>query len=172
MPHTFDPNSLGPWPNLAHTGSALDRASERRGDAAFIEAALAHEDARAVLIGGEMIVLNRAGEAGTLIPLDDANGLAKSTESIFLGTVGGAARLGLAISAETAEALQRRDNLLVSDLRSIAVRGLVDVEDLQPIAIAKALLTWHARHRFCANCGTATKVTEAGLPSAGPAAPL
>jgi NAD+ diphosphatase len=162
MPETFNPNSLGPWPNLAHTGSALDRASERRGDTAFVEAALAHTDASAVLIAGELIVLRRAGESGTLIPLSEAHGLAKSTESIFIGTVGGAARLGLAITAESAELLQRRDDLLVSDLRSIAVRGLVDVEELQPIAIAKALLTWHARHRFCANCGAPTKVTEAG----------
>lgn len=159
MPANFE---FGPWPNLANTGSALDRASERRGDKAFIDAALAHADARAVLIGGETIVLLQTEGGDPFIPLRDARQLAGTAESIFIGTIGGAARLGLAISPEAAETLQGRDDLLVADLRTIAVRGLVVVEQLQPIATAKALLTWHARHRFCANCGGATIVTEAG----------
>jgi NAD+ diphosphatase len=153
---------FGPWPNLAYTGSPLDRASERRGDKAFIEGALAHADARAVLIGGEQIVLRRSGETGVLFPLAEARALAPAGESVFIGTIGGAARLGYAIAPESAETLQVRDDLLVTDLRSIATRGLAGVEQLQVIATAKALLAWHARHRFCANCGTATAVTEAG----------
>jgi NAD+ diphosphatase len=159
MPLAFD---FGPWPNLAHTGSPLDRASERRGDRAFIDAALAHADARAVLIGGELIVLKQSGDGGEFIPLAEARALAQSFETVFIGTIDGAARLGFAIAPEDAEALQARGDLLVTDLRSIAVRGLVAVDQLQPIAIAKAVLAWHARHRFCANCGAVTAVTEAG----------
>lgn len=154
--------SLGPWPRLANTGSPLDRASERRGDETFIDAAVSHADARAVLIGGETIVLLQTEGGDPFIPLRDARQLAGTAESIFIGTIGGAARLGLAVSPEDAERLKERDDLLVTDLRTIAVRGLVAAEHLQPIAIAKALLTWHARHRFCANCGAATTVTEAG----------
>ena len=30
-------------------------------------------------------------------------------------------------------------------------------------AYATGLLNWHRRHRFCANCGSATEITEAGL---------
>lgn len=163
MPATIDPRtSLGPWPNLANTGSPLDRASERRGDKAFIDAAISHADARAVLIGGETIVLQRTEGGDPFIPLRDARPLAGATESIFIGTIDGAARLGLAVSPGETERLKERNGLLVTDLRTIAVRGLVAAEHLQPIAIAKALLTWHARHRFCANCGAATTVTEAG----------
>jgi NAD+ diphosphatase len=33
---------------------------------------------------------------------------------------------------------------------------------LPPLAEAKALLGWHARHRFCANCGASTNMGEAG----------
>ena len=29
-------------------------------------------------------------------------------------------------------------------------------------AIAKSLLSWHARHRFCANCGSASRIAAAG----------
>ena len=61
-----------------------------------------------------------------------------------------------ASAPKAAEALKARDDLLVTDLRSIAVQGLVAPEHLPPLAEAKALLAWHARHRFCANCGVAT----------------
>ena len=87
---------------------------------------------------------------------------APPTETVFLGLVDGAARFGVGIAPEAAEALQARDDLLVTDLRSIAVHGLVAPEHLPPIAEAKAVLHWHARHRFCANCGAPTQVVEAG----------
>ncbi len=50
-----------------------------------------------------------------------------------------------------------RPDLFVTDLRSIAVQGLVGPDHLAPLAEAKALLAWHARHRFCANCGAPTQ---------------
>ena len=155
------PHDLGPWPNLANTGSPLDRASERRGDKAFIDATLAHADARAVLIGGETVVL-RQTEGDPFIALGEARRIAEASETVFIGTINGAARIGFTIAPEAAEALKERSDLLVTDLRSIAMRGLVAPEHLQPIAIAKALLGWHGRHRFCANCGAPTKVTEQG----------
>lgn len=161
MTSSLGPCFLGPWPNLAHTGSPLDRASERRGDRAFIDGAIKHPDARAVLIGGETIVLREAGGGDPLIPLADAR-LTEITESVFLGTIGGAARIGYAIAPEAAEALKEKPGLIVTDLRSIATRGLIAVEHLQPVAIAKALLAWHGRHRFCSNCGSATNVSEQG----------
>ena len=42
------------------------------------------------------------------------------------------------------------------------MQGLVEAAHLPPLAEAKALLGWHARHRFCPNCGTATHVVQAG----------
>ena len=87
--------------------------------------------------------------------------LAPAAETIFLGLDGGAPRFGLGIAAAAAEALKARDDLLVTDLRSIAVQGLVDAAHLPPIAEAKAILHWHARHRFCANCGAPTDTVDA-----------
>jgi NAD+ diphosphatase len=154
--------SLGPWPNLANTGSPLDRVSERRGDQAFIADTLQHADARAVLIGGETIVLAQAEDRDPFIPLGAAKQIAETGETIYIGVIDGAARLGFAIAPEAAERLKERTDLLVTDLRTIAMRGLVAPQHLQPIAIAKALLTWHSRHRFCSNCGAPTQVTEQG----------
>jgi NAD+ diphosphatase len=155
-------SSLGPWPNLANTGSPLDRVSERRRDEAFIAGTLQHADARAVLIGGETIVLAQSDGRDPFIPLGAAKLIAEIGETIFIGIVEGAARVGFAITPEAAEHLKERGDLLVTDLRTIAMRGLVAPQHLQPIAIAKALLTWHARHRFCSNCGAPTQVTEQG----------
>ncbi len=155
-------SSLGPWPNLANTGSLLDRVSERRRDQAFIATALSHADARAVLIGGETIVLAQTEGGDPFIPLSPARKIADIGETIFIGIIDGAARVGFAIAPEAAEQLKERAGLLVTDLRTIAMRGLIAPQHLQPVAIAKALLTWHARHRFCSNCGQPTQVTEQG----------
>ena len=46
-----------------------------------------------------------------------------------------------------------RDDFEISDLRTIAVRGMVDEEHLPPLAEGKSLLIWHSRRRFCSNCG-------------------
>jgi NAD+ diphosphatase len=159
MQHT---SNFGPWPRLAYVGSPLERASERRSDAEFVAAASAHPGARAVAIGGELVVLRKGADGDPLLPVGEINALGAIAEPVFLGVVDGAARLGFAIAPETAERLKQRDDYLVSDLRSIAVQGLVPPELLQPIATAKALLTWHLRHRFCPNCGAATRASEAG----------
>ncbi|HLL26699.1 MAG TPA: NAD(+) diphosphatase [Xanthobacteraceae bacterium] len=154
---------LGPWPPLGYVGGALDRAAERRGDAAFIAAAEQHRNAGVYAISGEVIVLARRGE--TLDPLlspGEAQSLGPSRERVFIGVASdGAARSGLALAHDTAEALKARGDLLILDLRSIAIQGLAP-DHLPALAAAKALLTWHATHRFCAKCGAETKNTEAG----------
>jgi NAD+ diphosphatase len=60
------------------------------------------------------------------------------------------------------EQLKARNDLKITDLRSIAVQAMVGADHLPPLAEAKALLGWHARHRFCPNCGAATALTQAG----------
>jgi NAD+ diphosphatase len=74
----------------------------------------------------------------------------------------GAPRFAVALDAAAAEALKAGGAFELTDLRSIAVRGLVEPEHLPPLAEGKALLNWHARHRFCSNCGAATELVEAG----------
>lgn len=158
-----DPFDLGPWPHLAHVGSTLDRAADRRGDGQFLETAIHHPHSRAVVIGGELIVLRLHERGGDpFLDLSAARALGANGEPVFLGIANGAARFAFAVAPETAEHLKQQNEFLVADLRTIAVKGLVAAEHLQPIATAKALLGWHARHRFCANCGAPTTIAEAG----------
>ena len=60
------------------------------------------------------------------------------------------------------EVLKARNDLKLIDLRTIAVQGMVAAEHVPPLAEAKAVLGWHARHRFCPNCSAATRVTQGG----------
>jgi NAD+ diphosphatase len=152
---------LGPKPQLGYTASQIDRAAHRRGDAVALAA---DPRAGAYVVGGELVVARkREPVADPLFSLDEARALAPARESAFLGLVDGVPRFGFSIGKSAAEALKAtRDDLLVTDLRSIAVQGLVAPEHLPPLAEAKALLAWHARHRFCPNCGAPTELVEAG----------
>ena len=154
---------LGPKPLLGYTESILARVAERRTDAAFLAACEADQRAGTFAIGGELVVLKKdCNGADPLFRPDEARALAPTAESVFLGVAGDAGRFGIALDPEATKALKGRSDLFVTDLRSIAVQGLVAPEHLAPLAEAKALLAWHARHRFCANCGSATNVSQAG----------
>jgi NAD+ diphosphatase len=152
---------LGPKPRLGYTQSLIDRAAERRDDAAAL-AALA-ETGGAYAIGGELVVLKkRANGHDPLFTLPEVRALGTTTETVFLGLLNGAGRFGIGLAASAAEALKGHADFHVTDLRSIAVQGLVDADHLPPIAEAKALLHWHARHRFCANCGAPSNLVQGG----------
>jgi len=160
MPPRFD---LGPKPPLGYTASRLERAAELRPDAARLAALAADASAGAYVIGGDLIVAKKIGAANEpLFTLAEARAFGPPTETIFLGLCAGAGRFGIGIAPAAAEALKARGDLLVTDLRSIAVQGLVAQDHLPPIAEAKALLQWHNRHRFCPNCGAATALSQAG----------
>ena len=154
---------LGPTPLLGYTASLLDRVAERRTDAAFLAACEADARAGTYAVGGELIVMKK-GRAGAdpLFRPDEARALAPTAENVFLGLLGEAGRFGIALDPEATKALKERPDLFVTDLRTIAVQGIVTPDHLAPLAEAKGLLAWHARHRFCANCGAATNVSQAG----------
>jgi NAD+ diphosphatase len=154
---------LGAKPRLGYTESPIERAAERRTDRAWLDAAAADARARAYVIGGEHIVLKKDGSAfDPAFTLTQARALGNAVDLVFLGLLGDAPRFGYGLDPASAAALKERPELLVIDLRSIAVQGLVGAGHLPPLAEAKALLNWHARHRFCANCGGATNVVQGG----------
>jgi NAD+ diphosphatase len=105
-----------------------------------------------------MIVMKKGGPlSDPLFTMSQARAMDGATETVFLGLIDGAPRFGFGIAPQAAEALKSRDGFHVTDLRSIAVQGLVEPDHLPPIAEGKAVLHWHARHRFCPNCGAATQ---------------
>jgi NAD+ diphosphatase len=154
---------LGPKPRLGYTDSRIERAVERRPDSAAIAALAADPRSRGYVMSGDLIVLKKAAPLhDALFTLAEAKALGEAPEAVFLGLLDGAARFGVGLNPKAAEALKTHDDFVVTDLRSIAVQGLVEAEHLPPIAEAKAVLHWHLRHRFCSNCGAPTDVVNAG----------
>lgn len=161
---------LGPTPRLGYTGNRLERAAELRTNDRALAAMTGDPRAAAYVIGGDLIVTKKAEPlADPLFTLAQARALGAAVETVFLGHLDGAPRFGHGLTPAAAEALKSHDGLMVTDLRSIAVQGLVDAEHLPPIAEAKAVLHWHARHRFCPNCGAPTQVVDAGWKRSCPA---
>jgi NAD+ diphosphatase len=154
---------LGPKPRLGYTASLIDRASEKRNDEAFLRALMADERAGAYAIAGEMVVLKAGDEIhDPMFRPDEVAALGPQTETVFLGLVDGAGRFGMGLDPSVVEPLKAQNRFVVTDLRSIAMQGLVAEDHLPPLAEAKAMLHWHARHRFCSNCGAPSTLTEAG----------
>jgi NAD+ diphosphatase len=164
FPASMSPRpDLGPKPHLGYTESSIVRAVELRTDATGLRAFADDPRARAYVIGGELIVMQWESPLNQpLFTLAEARALDGATETVFLGLDEGAPRFGVGLAPAAAEALERRDGLLVSGLRAVAVQGLVAPKHLPPLAQAKALLHWHARHRFCSNCGAATQIVDGG----------
>jgi NAD+ diphosphatase len=156
-------SDLGPPPRLGYIASPIERAAASRGDAAALKRFCEQQNAGVYVIGGELVVLKAAsGQCEPLFSPGAASALGAVRESVFLGLVNDAPRFGFGLDPEAVERLKSRNDLKITDLRSIAVQGMVGADHLPPLAEAKALVGWHARHRFCPNCGAPTNVVDAG----------
>ncbi len=154
---------LGPPPQLGYTPSRIERAAGLRSDEAAIKKFSADTRAGVYVIGGELVVLKASSPTcDPLFAPAEARALGRGHESVFLGLMDEAPRFGLRLDPQAIEPLKTRNDLTITDLRSIAVQGLVAAEHLPPLAEAKALLAWHARHSHCPNCGARTAIVQAG----------
>jgi NAD+ diphosphatase len=133
MAHDPDP--------LTFAGAALDRAPERRRDPDWVARARERADARALVMSERGLWMDD-GRLLLLPPGPDA---------VFLGLSG--ERPLFAMDAEPASGHP-------AGLREAASE--LPAEEAALGAYAAALLSWHRRHRFCANCGAATEPIDGG----------
>jgi NAD+ diphosphatase len=136
-------------------GEALDRAGPHRTDDAWLAARLADPATRAVVAGEAGVLV--AGDRPRLLAVDELPG---GLELVLLG-VDGDGRAVFAADPGDALAGEWRGLRDLAPVLSQAEGGMV--------AHAVALLNWHRRHRFCANCGAASEAREAGHMRACPA---
>ena len=153
---------LGPKPRLGYAAGGLDRAAERRCDTAALAALAAAPTSRFYLIGDAVALKKVSTGHDPLFDAAEAKRFAGPAEMLFLGLNEGAARFALPLSQAALKRLKAEPGIDLVDLRSIAVRGLVDPQHLAALAAGRALVNWHGRHHFCGNCGAATRVTEGG----------
>jgi NAD+ diphosphatase len=149
-------------PPLGYATNPLARHTAEH-DPQALARALASPETAQVIIAGDAPVL-RAGTPGTgLLRNGDLARLPGHREQVLLGTLDGRPVIGTLAEAEAADAFRNDPAYLVTDLRSVAVQGVVPVEELGILAMAKSILDWHRRHRFCANCGAPTAAAQAGF---------
>jgi NAD+ diphosphatase len=131
----------GDGSTLAFTGAVLERAANDRGDAAWLEGQRARPEA------GSLVLSERG------LWVEDGHLLlaAPEPDSVFLGLVGDRPLFATDGSPERGHP---------AGLREAATELPADEAALA--AYAASLLSWHRRHRFCANCGAATEVIDGG----------
>ena len=143
----------------------LDRREDLRNKPDAVTALRHRSDTRIAVVAGETPILKRLdGDALTVwFSHGEAEILGPAAEEIFMGmTEDGTPRFGRLLDKALAEPLKERSELFVTDLRSVALKRIVPEDEVGPLGEAKAVLDWHARHRFCAQCGGSTVAGASG----------
>ena len=151
---------------IPFSGNPLDRASEKRTDTAWVEAAK-RDPASLILpmwrlqpfmLGQEKGPL----EAGFLRPGLCEPLAAADAPCVLLGLEKEHALFALDISAandpENSGPLAGLG--IFRDMRASA--SLLPAKDVAILGQAKAMIDWHQRHGFCARCGAPTTIADAG----------
>ncbi len=160
--------AIAPARPNAYTGSPLDRASERRGDAAFLASALADTRSLFVPLWRNRNLLRVGKEGGmeaVFVGKEAASALAPGLSSqwpwAFLGLWQERAVFAVDLSAVNEPlALLAGVEGEFRDLRPTT--GLLPAAQAAILALARALLYWQARHRFCGACGGVCRVEQGG----------
>lgn len=133
------------------TGGLLDRADHLRHDEDALAAAMGNWQARLLRLSNYEPEVTEEGLLGWTMLTEAPD----EAEFVLLGLDQGRPRFAAVMPGAAAPPPFRSPNLF----------GLLD--QLQPgeaatFAAARSVLDWHARHGFCAQCGTATAMFRAG----------
>src|SRR3982751_1945187 len=140
----FDSFPLG---RPAFVTNVLDRAAHLRGDDTKLMALEGDRNSRAYVVYRDSLVMKKEPDGPrALLGIDEALKFGANPGTIFLGLRDGAAVFGMGISAPAVESLLTRDDVAVTELRGMAMQGVVPADQLSAIAMAKSLVSWHQRH--------------------------
>ncbi len=139
---------LLPNPN-AFTRSPLDRAGHLRRDEAWLAAARSAPDARYAVFNALRPLLR--ADAPAWLQRDE---IPSDSPAIFLGIEDGAPRFAVQVAEDAPF------EGVFTDMRSAAMR--LSQGDSATLGCARSLFDWHARNGFCAKCGAASAIAEAG----------
>ncbi len=131
--------------NFAYAHSPLDRMSHIRTDALQVDNYMKSEEAKFIWVHGDAVQF--VGEK-----LDVSRPLS-FMPTLFLG-VDAKAKPWFAVAAALSDSLK--------PIRSVMIDGLLSKEELSIIAQARSLIHWHDSHGFCARCGIASVMQDAG----------
>jgi NAD+ diphosphatase len=162
-------------------GSDLDRAAAERRDGAALRAELAAGAGVLALWRGKPLVQGDPAEgdcALVLLPSDHPVMALAEEPPLFLGRGGGAAvfakdisgwvppepvdeaQIGAFLDPTVQRHNEAPEGSAFRELRAVMTQ--LTPRDAELAATARALLNWHRSHGFCARCGAATEMAEAG----------
>jgi len=136
---------------LAFTGHGLDRADHVRADPQALAQLRARSDAQLLALDG---LAPKMGDDDALI-WEPFSTLPEGGEAVFIGLDDGVPLFArVPAMGDSRPAYEQRASWQALDrlpLRDLAIYGG-----------ARSLVDWHARHRFCANCGAPTIIAKGG----------
>jgi NAD+ diphosphatase len=157
-------------------GSALDRAAEIRGDVPALAAAMQDPAARVMLLWrGKPLVTGEEAVTLLRLPLDHPILSEARAAPILMGREHGAALFAHDLSAWAPEGMEmpqpgfsdatEQRHPACAEGRFVELRQIMTrltARDAELAATAKAMMGWHASHGFCARCGAASEIHQAG----------
>ena len=130
---------------MAFVHSTLDRKSNHRSEAQWLQNRISSENAKFIQIFGDSVRI----ENDKLVTTRPEGGL----EAIFLGED---------TKSQPWFAIRGNSEGQMMALRALMVAHLLPQEKLSYVAQARSLVHWHERHGFCAVCGHKTEMADAG----------
>ena len=137
--------------SIAFAGQGLDRADHIRADAERLNALMDWRARLLKLEGIDPVIAPDGGlDWGTLADADPV------AELVFLGLM----EDGRGCFAQVTPSII--GSVAPPNPRLWSAMGALSPADLAIYGGARSLVDWHARHRFCARCGSATVLTKGG----------
>jgi NAD+ diphosphatase len=133
---------------VAFAGSQIDRADHIRQSPDAVAALMNHRARLLLLDGLDPVISDEGGLSwGSLADADPA------AELVFLG---------LSEDRGCFAAVPLAGSVAPPNPRMWQAMAALSGEDLATYGGARSMVDWHARHRFCARCGSATRMAKAG----------
>lgn len=162
LPRAPHPNSHPGDHRITFGGSLLDRAGNPRREAGWLAEKRGDPQSRFLPLRELKALVDITGKPMRLAWQDAGWGAAHGgLPAVFLGLdAAGVAHFAVDCDGDGGTAALHGETAKYIDVRSAA--ALVAHEDAAILAQARALIDWHQRHGFCAQCGQPTAIAEAG----------
>jgi NAD+ diphosphatase len=141
----------------------LDRASLKRSNEMWINDQFNNGSARIIPVSYSKILCTSIQHPRTIyLTKNDFNDVSSARElSIFLGISDKKTYFAIDIELmKSASILNDKNGGAFHDFKR--VMPLLNVRDSALLAIARFMINWQSRHRYCGKCGSPTKSAEAG----------
>lgn len=141
--------------------AGLDRVSHRREDSDWLDERRRAQSSRLILVWrSRSLIREDETPRAIFLSLLESEGMLPSREDLVLLGVEGDVTYFAADVSHLEEPPESLEGASFLDLRQIG--GRLEDRDGSLLAYARAMATWHARHRFCGACGSPTSSAQAG----------